>query len=203
MPKRKPSKKRVLKAKPENSGQWSVRRLLPEFLIVFGFLSIVLYAVNNYNIRQSLRVNQEIINQYQAAEPRAESKRPVHIRIPGLINTSIRQDFYDNGSWTVSDEQASYLAQSAEPGEGGNIILYGHNKKEIFGNLLALKGSEIVTLISKGGEEHQYKIINMVEVDPSDVSYLQPTDEEMLTIYTCSGFMDSKRFIVQAVPVER
>lgn len=106
-----------------------------------------------------------------------------------------------NGNWEVSPEKTSFLSQSARPGEGGNIILYGHNTRKILGNIRALKGGEIITLTTEDGKAHQYKVERMKESDPSDVSWLQPTDSEVLTLYTCSGIFDSKRFLVRAVPI--
>jgi len=35
---------------------------------------------------------------------------------------------------------------------------------------------------------------------PSDTTYLLPTKVEILTLYTCTGFLDSKKLIVRAMP---
>ena len=101
----------------------------------------------------------------------------------------------------ISGAEASYLKQSAKPGEPGNIIIYGHNTRQIMGNIRALKGYETIQLTTQDGTIHKYKISLIDEVDPSETKYLLPTEEETVTLYTCSGFMDKKRFIVQAKPI--
>lgn len=68
------------------------------------------------------------------------------------------------------------------------------------GNIRALKGNEDITVITEDGVKHIYTIDTIVEVDPSETKYLEPTSEETLTLYTCSGFFDKQRFIVQAKP---
>jgi len=45
--------------------------------------------------------------------------------------------------------------------------------------------------------EYSKQVKEIVEVKPDQVEYLLPTSEETLTLYTCSGFMDQKRFIVR------
>lgn len=68
------------------------------------------------------------------------------------------------------------------------------------GNIRALTGSEEIKLTMEDGSEKIYEIEEILEVDPGQTEFLQPTDEETLTLYTCSGFMDRQRFIVQAKP---
>jgi sortase A len=104
--------------------------------------------------------------------------------------------------WGISEKKANYLHRSGVPGKGGNIILYGHNTREILGNIRALKGGEIVTLTTKEGARYKYRVATFQEVPPSKVNLLQPTTEEVLTMYTCSGLLDSMRFVVRAIPLQ-
>ena len=45
---------------------------------------------------------------------------------------------------------------------------------------------------------YEYEIKEIKEVLPSQTETIAPTKEETLTLYTCSGFSDSKRLIVIA-----
>ncbi len=146
---------------------------------------------------QALTLDQDLLAQYASYEVEGAEKRPVHIEIPWFVDVDISQQVLVAGEWTIAEREASHLANSARPGEAGNIIIYGHNTRPILGNIRALQGGEIVTLTSADGSKHQYQIKQIVEVRPDQVEYLLPTSEETLTIYTCSGFMDQKRFIVR------
>ena len=124
-------------------------------------------------------------------------RQPTHILIPWFVDVKISQQSIVDSRWTIAQNEASHLVSSAKPGENGNIIIYGHNTRAILGNIRALKGGEIATLTSADGQQYHYRITEIMEVKPDEVEHLLPTKQEMLTIYTCSGFLDSMRFIVK------
>lgn len=159
-------------------------------------------ALHTYLRDRSLRLQQHVVQAYQQEERPQRKPRPTMIAIQWfLLNVAIEEQVYTNGEWTISQTKASHLASSANPEENGNIIIYGHNTREIMGNIRALKGNERIHVTTEDGEDHQYKITGLYEVDPQDTRYLQPTQEETLTLYTCSGLLDRKRFVVQAKPL--
>jgi sortase (surface protein transpeptidase) len=92
---------------------------------------------------------------------------------------------------------------SANPGEGGNIILIGHNYNNgwnangaVFVNLLSLKPGSVITLYTESGKEFRY-IVQLVKKVPwndqddnelqKHHKYMWPTDHEQLTLVTCGG----------------
>lgn len=90
--------------------------------------------------------------------------------------------------------------QSALPGENGNIILYGHNLNTIFGYLMDTKIGAIVNIRMTDGSLHRYTVTETQVVAPSQTQLLAPTTHEVLTLYTCTGLLDSLRFVVRAIP---
>lgn len=138
-----------------------------------------------------------IAQQVVAYQPKAY---PTHIEIPWYIDVAIDPHTFVAGEWTVSEKHASYLTDSSLPGEPGNLIIYGHNKREILGNLRALKGYEEITLTMSDGSTRQYRVDSIQQVNPTQTELLSQTEEEVLTLYTCSGFLDSQRFVVRAIP---
>lgn len=172
----------------------------PMVLITVGVFFIVISTTHWILRFKALSLDANLIAQY-IDETDNDQNNPVHIKIQWFIDTDIEKHVFINDNWTISENNASYLSNSSHPGEPGNIIIYGHNKRSILGNIRALKGDETITITTLDGAEHLYKISQIAEVDPSETQFLQPTDEETLTIYTCSGFLDKKRFIVQAKPV--
>jgi LPXTG-site transpeptidase (sortase) family protein len=180
-----------------------LKKNTPKLLMSLGVFFMAVSILHWYFRYQALSFGKELVSQYeQQALPNRSGSVPTHISIPWFVDTAIETQVYTDGTWTISETAAAHLAQSARPGENGNIIMYGHNKREILGNIRALKGTEIITITTQDGTSHTYQIVLLDEVDPNQTSYLEPTTEEILTIYTCSGFLDQKRFIVQAKPVK-
>jgi LPXTG-site transpeptidase (sortase) family protein len=127
---------------------------------------------------------------------------PVFIEIPERdIHVSVTESFISKGVWQISDQGASHLAFSATADQNNNIVIYGHNKKQIFGPLLAAKPDDQITLTTKDGQKHQYVVTSIFKVNPNQIEVVKPTNSEILTIYTCTGFADSERFVVQAKPI--
>lgn len=127
---------------------------------------------------------------------------PVRVIIPGVLDEPLQPGSYADGKWSVSETTGTYLVQSAKPGEPGNVIIYGHNKGEIFGPLVKVRTDQPITLKLEDGRERHYKVKSTVEVGQDQTDVLAPTDTEVLTLYTCTGWLDRNRFIVKAVPVE-
>lgn len=171
---------------------------IEELILLVGVVFFSFWMVHKYLYYRSLTLNRVQAQAIIAVQKPAPF--PTHIFIRWFIDVDIEPLAFSNGQWAVSDTKATYLIQSARPGEPGNIIIYGHNKREIMGNIRALKGGERITVQTSDGKTRYYIVKTLKEVDPSDISLLAPTKIETLTLYTCSGFWDSKRFIVQAIP---
>lgn len=178
----------------------TVKALIPTLTICLGIALMLFNGAHSILRDKALALSQHVVAQYETQPNRGA--RPVKISIQPLVETTIVEAPYQEGVWTVAPNEATYLAQSARPGQKGNIIIYGHNTRSILGNIRWLKGGETITLTTEDGGIHEYIVKNRVEVDPERTEFLQPSPSELLTIYTCSGLMDKKRFIIQAVPAD-
>jgi LPXTG-site transpeptidase (sortase) family protein len=91
---------------------------------------------------------------------------------------------------------------TAEPGEGDNIALAGHRNREAFVLLYQLREGDPVSLWWNG-EEHLYRVTrNPYDVLPDNEEVLAPSDDELLTLYTCRPrFVGDKRTVVEAEPI--
>jgi LPXTG-site transpeptidase (sortase) family protein len=127
---------------------------------------------------------------------------PAHISIPSVnIDIAIEPGFITNNIWTISDHYANHLHTSAHPGSNGNIVVYGHNSRPILGNLTNVSEGDTIIITDSDNTEHRYTVHTTFTVTPDTMDPVQPTDEEILTVYTCTGLLNSKRFIVQAKPI--
>ncbi len=94
------------------------------------------------------------------------------------------------------------------PGEGENIVIFGHSSADvgsgpyarIFEKIDRLeKGDEIVLRYEK--TDYSYIIFDKKVVAENNLSILEPTSEERLTLFTCWPIGTSdKRMVVKAVP---
>lgn len=184
---------------PTNSKRVPNRLLKLAFALtgVAGAIFIIAGIFVQYN-KPRLVVDVETITIEEQTE---NVYKPKEVIIRELdLSLAIEESRVVNGVWEVSDERVSFLENSSAPGGGGNIVLYGHNKRDIFGRLGKLSAGSTITVINEVGDSYAYVVDEIKVVKPDDISVVQPTDHEVLTIYTCTGLLDSKRLIIKALP---
>lgn len=166
--------------------------------IIFG-LSIFSFGAYRYF---SIRILSFSKPPPETVTTKNRAELPAKITIPDLkIDLPIEEGFIKDGVWQISEANASHLNTSARPGEGGNIVVYGHNKRVIFGSLPYARIGAKITITDKNGKKYNYEVTNKLYASPDQVNLLYPTDYEQLTIYTCAGLFDSQRFIIKAKPL--
>ena len=135
----------------------------------------------------------------QEAKVVLKEELPVEIDIPSIgISLPIDVGAIKDGVWQISYNHPTFLDTSAAPGSGGNTVIYGHNKNNIFGPIRWLNVGASIEIKGSDGKTYYYKVIKTDTVNPDNLEYVMPKNEEVLTIYTCTGFLDSKRFMVIA-----
>lgn len=155
--------------------------------IFFQAQSQTKYSFSNYNPRH--------LTATESAYPTFISIEKIDVSLP------VKPTQIIDGEWQVRDDAVSHLAASSVPGENGNIILYGHNTKNFFARLSELKKDDTFTILTIDGVHHTYKVTETLVVSPDDIWVLADSGEEEVTLYTCYGFADLKRFVVKAVPL--
>lgn len=140
-------------------------------------------------------------NSSQSAEISKNSSKvsPNLVKIPAIgLQLPVVEAFISQNQWVLFDDKVSWLATSETPGEG-NVILYAHNRENLFGPLKKVSvGDEI--LIEHKEKTLNYYVTEKRKVTPEDVDAIL-SKENQLTLYTCDGSFDQKRLIVVAVPV--
>jgi LPXTG-site transpeptidase (sortase) family protein len=126
---------------------------------------------------------------------------PIAIEIGNKnINLPVIPATINDGIWPLDDHNALHLATSAYPGERGNIVIYGHNTMPVFGNLKQVTVGDTIKITSDTDVVHNYVVKEVLRVKPSDIQVVLPTDHEVLTVYTCIGWLDSERLVLKAYP---
>jgi sortase A len=97
-----------------------------------------------------------------------------------------------------------HLENTALPGESGNVVIAGH-RDSFFRPLRNVQVGDDVFMDTSKGSFH-YQVTSLRVVNPHDLSVLEPTDEDTLTLITCYPFWvlgnAPDRFIVRATRVK-
>ncbi len=187
----KPDKKRVSKK------YFSRNRLIGFSFFILAFLIIVI--PQNLPKPKPSEVNPIVINSDLLSSKKTQSN-PVRILVPKVdIDLPIVDAKIVNGYWEISETSASYGLGSGHPGEKGNMVIFAHAREGFFYNLKNTKIDDIVYVFTKD-KWHRYKVSKITQVYPDQIEVIKPTKDEVLTLYTCTGFNDEKRLIITALP---
>lgn len=126
------------------------------------------------------------------------SNPPVRIAIGSVnIDLPVKEAKVVKGYWEVFPDSAGFGLGSAYPEENGNTVIFAHARPGQFAPLKIIKtGAEILVYTKE--KYFSYKVDSIREVLPSQTEVIAPSKDPILTLYTCSGFSDSKRLIVVA-----
>lgn len=180
-----------------------VNKVIPTSLFLVGITMFVL-GILGFTIPKTddLAFSDPPPSFYSTPSTVTDSFEPKRIRIPELgIDVSVEKSWIIDGKWEISKTTASYLENSGKIGETGNAVFYAHNTKPLFKNLVKSVVGQIIIVSNDKGEEKQFVIKTIRVVDPTEVSILKQGNFHEITLYTCTGFNNSKRFIVKAEPV--
>ena len=132
------------------------------------------------------------------ADEASLEKVPQRIILPELsIDLTVKNSELINGYWQVFTDAAGWGEGSGLPGEPGNQVIFAHARRGLFLPLRDVEIGNKVYVLSKE-KWYQYEVKEIKQVLPTQVEVIAPTEDETLTLYTCSGFADSKRLIVIA-----
>jgi len=179
---------------------WSKSQLKKFSNIFFQFLSLILIVsgVTLIYFSTADTFAQPILEENLESVER-ELSLPVRLYIPKISkNLLIEYGVVVDNRWSVSANGVSFLATSVTPAEVGNSVIYGHNRQEILGDLPQLTSGDLIYVLMDDGEMFEYRVYSKQEIKPTQVEILEASEKEKLTIYTCSGFLDTSRFVVTA-----
>lgn len=175
-------------------------KFVSKALITCGTLSILFGLYLMWQRNNPLRISFENPNvAVKEVDSNKEYSMPVKIKIEARnIELPIIPQKLIGTNWQVTDKGVTYLTDSPIPGTVGNSILYGHNWTKLLGNLTLVTPGDAIEIAYANGQVKNFKVTNTQVVDPSQVSILKNTTDRRITIYTCTGLLDSKRFVVVA-----
>ncbi len=130
---------------------------------------------------------------------RSEGVYPVEVFVPRLLTkVAVVKSVVKNGKWPILSKSVSYLIGSDYLDNEGNTVIYGHNRKNLFGFLKNLKIEDIVEVKGSDGKIYSYKVIKSFIVKPDRIEVLNWEEGYNLTLYTCEGIFDRQRLVIKA-----
>jgi sortase A len=119
----------------------------------------------------------------------------IHIPRIGLTAIVVQGD-----SAAILRRAVGHLAETALPGEPGNVVLAAH-RDTFFRPLEQIRAGDTITLRTRD-RDLTYQVEWSTVVGPNDLEVLQRTDQDTLTLITCFPFSHlgpaPDRFIVRA-----
>lgn len=180
------------------------KRAAVQFKVAVGVLTLTWMLVplslfHLYSQYEKTVLSFKVAPQYETTLPLRYAE-PVEISL-NSHPVAIEPGNIADGVWQVSDERAIHLASSARPGENGNVIIYAHNRPHLFRSLHEVSEGDSITVQTDDLKTYEYKVTRVAVVTPEEITAVLPTSYEVLTVYTCTGWLDTKRLVVQAEPV--
>ena len=170
--------------------------LFSKISILLGILLLLFGAYLVFERYNPKRLGFENVSQ---AVISSSNTYPKKIFIPKLsIELGIYPAKIINNNWEATTQGVSYLASSPVPGEAGNSILYGHNFPNLLGSLPKIKPGDKIVIVLNSGEEKTFVVKYTQIVTPQQTEILKSSNDTRITLYTCTGFLDSKRFVATA-----
>ncbi len=179
-----------------------MRKFIGNALMLLGIASLL---VAGYFLFQRVNPNRLKFDDYQPnieVSTDTPAGNPKYLIIKELgINLEVVPANVKNDRWETTYNGVSFLASSPIPGTVGNSIMYGHNWTSLLGNLKQAKPGQIIEVIDDAGRVTRFEVHFVQIVGPDEKSILDQTTDTRLTLYTCTGFLDSKRLVVTAIKI--
>ena len=148
--------------------------------LFFGILLLTIFSGWRFHQAKILSFKADF---YGSDNETRKGQIPVYIKIyPIGVDIKIKEATIIEGTWQVFSDGLSHLASSARIGEGGNIIIYGHNKDSILGPIRYIKEEAKIEIKGEDAKLYYYLVTKTDTVDPDNLSYILPKNGEVLTL---------------------
>ncbi len=129
--------------------------------------------------------------------PAASSAAPKRLLINGIgLNETLMPVGLDRSRRPiVPAHNVGWYIHSARPGQGDNVVMWGHVLRwratpripAPFERLSTLKKGAEIKVVVADGKVYRYRVTKTVWARPSEIQYILPTGKERLTLVSCIG----------------
>ena len=182
--------------------RWSQRTLLAAAIVLLGYCGFVAVTAWSFQYRESRELEVRLAMPVPAAA--AAANAPLvsgdligRIEIPRLHLSVI---VIEGTSRETLERAVGHIAGTALPGGNGNVGLSAH-RDTFFRPLRNIRVGDLIRVTTPGGK-FNYQVVSTRVVEPTEVSVLDSTGKDILTLVTCYPFYfvgsAPERFIVRA-----
>jgi len=166
------------------------------YLLVFPYFPKIKYAFSTFN--QEISFKEQLPVEIAEAKERGEN-------FLYISKSQVSRKIIETDSIKKIHENVWIWPESKKPDVGGNTVLLAHRYASIGGNRAStfynlpemILGDKSYVLWD--GKVYEYEVYETFVVDPSHVEILENTDENILTMFTCTPLWTSKeRFVVRS-----
>jgi sortase A len=186
--------------------RWTQGILFVCALALLGYCGFVLLDARNFEKAERLRLDSLLRDQAAHLTAPAVAPPPVNGDLIGSIDISrigLSAIVVEGTDRTTLRRAVGHIEGTAVPGQSGNVGLAGH-RDTFFRSLRNVQENDIVTLTTVAGK-YRYRVVSTRVVGPNEVSVLDPSGTEILTLVTCYPFYfvgpAPDRFIVKAARI--
>ena len=167
-----------------------MKNILSRFFLILGIF-LILYA--SFLFWKRINPWRLSFSNYKPVTTQNKTKLiPQRLKIKSLkIDLPIIPQQINKNVWETTENGVSYLKNT-------HYILYGHNWQNLLGNLTKAKPKMNIEIEFNDKSVKKFAVINTLEVSPNQNKIPYDEKNQILIIYTCTGFFDEKRFVVTA-----
>jgi LPXTG-site transpeptidase (sortase) family protein len=137
-----------------------------------------------------------------ASVPTTAPSAAIRLSLPDLnIDLPVFPAKITGTRWEYTAQGVSHLSTTPWPGENGNAVFYGHNWPNLLGRLKNVERGQKIHIVTANHLTLTYQVSRVDIVSANNIQIIQPTPNNQLTLFTCTGFLDQKRLVVVATPV--
>jgi sortase A len=194
--------------------RWSRIGLFACGVGMLGYCAFVLVDAHVFQERESRNLERRLEDQRAARRDSPPAKLLSAAEIPSVASGLIgrieiaRLDLsvmiVEGDDGKTLRRAAGHVPGTALPGERGNVGITAH-RDTFFRPLRNIQLDDVITLTTLQGD-YRYRVVSTEVVSPEDVTVLDSTGDEILTLVTCYPFYfvgaAPNRFIVRAERVK-
>lgn len=169
--------------------------LLLAGLLALGYVAFVIIDARHYQTVEHRRLGRAAAEASVVPAIEGVAIGEIHIARLGLAAVIVQGDSSD-----ILQRAVGHLADTALPGEAGNVVLAAH-RDTFFRPLKGIRIGDAIAVVTPAGD-YEYLVISTAVVAPDAIEVLRPTTERILTLVTCFPFSylgsAPNRFIVRA-----
>ena len=178
------------------------------FLFILLFSIFLIFFINYYQNKKIIKIVsnnfQEVCIQNNIENISTISDLSIKVdtlTVVGLVKIekiNFEGLVYEGTSSNILEKGVGHFECS--PLTKGNICLAAHNTNKFWAKLNNLQIDDIITYENILGTK-DYKVFSSTQIDETDISCLENTQNNILTLITCVKNIPNKRLCVQAIEI--